>query len=115
VAGGGPASGWRGRGSSAQQSTEKSGKRGAPLTVEEFATAKATGQQRWRARTATWSASDTGDDAVRMGAREVRRGDGAARTAERRCRSAPLWHGADAWQPRGDDALTGGPCAESGG
>jgi hypothetical protein len=46
----------------------------APLTVEGFATAEAAGQRRWRARTATWSTSDTGDGAVGTGAREARRG-----------------------------------------
>jgi hypothetical protein len=91
---------------------------GAPLTVEEFATVEAAGQRRWQARTATWSASDTGDGTVGTGAREARRrrsSDSGEALSERRCRSAPLWHGASAWQPRGDGVPTGGLGARNSG
>jgi hypothetical protein len=83
VAGGGPASGWRGRGSSAQQSPEKKQQGGGawpPLTVEGFATAGAARQRRWRARA---GARRLDGDVVgfghgrwhgRDGARETRRG-----------------------------------------
>jgi hypothetical protein len=83
--------------------------------------------RRWRARTATWSASDMGDGAVGTGVREARRGDGAARAAERRCQNGAAGRhlygiargrtrcGAGAWQPRGDGVLTGGPGAGNGG
>jgi hypothetical protein len=81
--GGGPTSGWRGRGSSAQQSPEKKQQGGAraPLTVEGFATAEAVGQRRWRARA---GARRSDGDVVcfghgrwcgRDGAREMRRGE----------------------------------------
>jgi hypothetical protein len=70
----------------------------APLTVEEFATAEAAGQRRWRARTVT-RCSDS--NVVGFGHRrrrgrdgrtrsEARRGDGAARTTERRCRNGAV-------------------------
>jgi hypothetical protein len=84
----------------------------APLTVEEFATAEAAGQRRWRARTAMWSTSDTRDGAVGTGVREARRRRGSdigETLSEWRCQLAPLWHGTGAWQPRGDGAQRGGP------
>jgi hypothetical protein len=50
----GLASGWGGRGSSGASVPREKGSKGvlgAPLTMERFATAEATGQRRWRART----------------------------------------------------------------
>jgi hypothetical protein len=78
----------------------------------------ALGQQCGRLR--TW-------ETARSGWARVRRGDGTAQTAERRCRSTPLWHDAgtcavrrgrmaatrrrrtDRWARRGKRRLTGGP------
>jgi hypothetical protein len=99
--GSGPASGWRGErtlGSTVHGEKVARGVLGAPLTVEEFATAEAAGQRRWRARTVT-RCSDS--NVVGFGHRrrrgrdgrtrsEARRGDGAARTTERRCRNGAV-------------------------
>jgi hypothetical protein len=52
----GPVSGWGGRGSSGSSAPGEKAARGvlgAPLTLEEFATAEAAGQRLWRARTVT--------------------------------------------------------------
>jgi hypothetical protein len=99
AAGGGPASGWRGRGSSAQQSTEKKQQGGGTQSSAHRGGVRDSGG----GRTVVVVRSDSdvvdfrhGRCCVRDGrARgELRRGEGAARTVERRCRSAPLWHGA---------------------
>jgi hypothetical protein len=83
--GGGPASGWRGErklGSTVHVEKAARGVLGAPLTVEDFATAEAAGQRRWHARqghdarTATCSASGMGGGAVGMA--RVRRGEAAS-------------------------------------
>jgi hypothetical protein len=120
VAGGGPASGWRGRGSSAQQSTEKKRQGGcsglrSPWRSSRRRRRPDSGggalEQRHDAWTVTWSALDTGDGAVGTGVREARRrrgSDSGEALSERCCRSVPLWHGTGAWQPRGDSAATGG-------
>jgi hypothetical protein len=81
VAGGGPASGWRGEEARLNNPQRKGGGGlGAPLTVEEFVTTEATRQRWWRA----WAgARRSGGDVVdfrherwrgRDGAREMRRG-----------------------------------------
>jgi hypothetical protein len=129
--GGSPVSGWRGRGSSAQQSTEKKrqgGVLGAPLTVEEFATTEAAGQRRRRARTeARRSDSDVvgfghggqrGQDRRARGEATARLGQrrGAVGTAlsvgafmARRGRMAATWQWhADRRARRGKRRLTGG-------
>jgi hypothetical protein len=60
----------------------------APLTVEEFTTAEAAGQWRWRAWTATWLSSDTGDSTVGTVPCEARRrhgSDSGETLSERHC------------------------------
>jgi hypothetical protein len=102
VAGGGPAPGWRGRGSLAQQSPEKKrqwgGSARAPLTVEGFATVEAVGQRRWRTRA---GARRLDGDVVGFGhgrwrgqdgARETRRGE-AASTARATFSDTTGWDG----------------------
>jgi hypothetical protein len=87
VAGGGPASGWRERELGSTFHRRKSGKRGLGF--------RSPGKSSRRRRRSDsdggalgqrWSAPDMDDSAVRMSAREARRGDGAARTAGRRGR-----------------------------
>jgi hypothetical protein len=83
VADDGPASGVEGEGARLNIPQKKKRQEGAraPLTVEEFMTAEAAGQRRWRARTATvssrhgqrcsWDGRGRGEATARLGQRGV--------------------------------------------
>jgi hypothetical protein len=71
-----------------QRKAARGGGLRAPLTVEEFTTAEAAGQWRWRAWTATWLSSDTGDSTVGTVPCEARRrhgSDSGETLSERHC------------------------------